>query len=120
MVKYLRIFVFYFLFGEISLQKCEEYFDDDILGSEKNGELYQEIVCFMIVGLKESITYVIKSSPEITVNAVWLRDELFECLDILCQCDFDVREIACDNHHCNVSTFEKLLKRCNQIQTIYV
>ena len=56
----------------------------------------------------------IKSSPEITINAAWLRDELFECLDVLYQCDFDVRIIVCDNLQSNVSTFEKLLERCNQ------
>ena len=68
----------------------------------------------MIVGLKTSIPYVIKSSPEITTNATWLRHELVECFDVLCQCDFDVRVIVCDNLHCNVSTFKKLLERHNQ------
>ena len=35
----------------------------------------------------------------ITINAAWIKDELFECLNVLCQCDFDVRAIVCDNHH---------------------
>ena len=37
------------------LQKCEEYFGGEQIGSSKNGELYKGIVCFMIVGFKESI-----------------------------------------------------------------
>ena len=37
------------LFDEMYLQKCEEYFGDELIGSDENGELYKEIVCFMIV-----------------------------------------------------------------------
>ena len=35
-----------------------------MIGCDNEGELYKGIVCFMIVGLKESIPYVINSSPE--------------------------------------------------------
>ena len=62
------------------LQKCEEYFGGEQIGSDDNGELYKGTIYFMIAGLKES-THVIKTSPQITINAVWFRDELFECLD---------------------------------------
>ena len=102
------------LFDEMYLQKCEEYFGGELIGSDENGELYKETVCFMIVGLKESIPYMVKSSLEITINAAWLRDELFECLDFLCQYDFNVHAIVCDNHQSDVSTFKKLLEGCNQ------
>ena len=95
-------------------QKYEEYFGGELIGSDENGELYKGIVCFMVVGLKESIPYVISSSPEITINAAWFRNELFECLDVLYQCDFNVRAIFCDNNQSNVSTFKKLLERRNQ------
>ena len=37
------------LFDEMYLQKCEEYFGGELIGSDKNGELYKEIVCFMTV-----------------------------------------------------------------------
>ena len=43
------------LFDEMYLQKCEEYFGGELIGSDENGELYKEIVCFMMVRLKESI-----------------------------------------------------------------
>ena len=43
------------LFDEMYLQKCEEYFGGELIGSDENGELYKEIVCCMIVRLKESI-----------------------------------------------------------------
>ena len=50
------------IFDEMYLQKCEEYFVGEMIGSDESGELYNGIVCFMIVGLKQNIPYVIKSS----------------------------------------------------------
>ena len=38
----------YFFFGEMYLQKCEEYFGGEQIGSEENGEWYKGIACFMI------------------------------------------------------------------------
>ena len=46
------------LFDEMYLQKCEEYYGGEHIGSYENGELYKGIVYsfgFMIGGLKESI-----------------------------------------------------------------
>ena len=83
MVKYQRICL---LFDEMYLQKCEEYFGGEQIGSDDNGELYKGTIYFMIAGLKES-THVIKSSPQITLNATWFRDELFECLDVHTELD---------------------------------
>ena len=77
MVKYLRISVSYLM--NFFLQKCGEYFEGELNGSDDNGELYKGIVYFMIV-VWTNPSRVIKSSPEITINATWLRDELFECL----------------------------------------
>ena len=67
------------LFYEMYLQKCEEYFGGEMIGSDENGELDKGIVCFVIKGMKESIPcdQVISRKN----NAVLLRDELFECFD---------------------------------------
>ena len=46
------------------LQKCEEYFGGEIIGSDECAKFYKGIVCFM-AGLKESIPYFIKTSSEI-------------------------------------------------------
>ena len=48
------------MFGEMYLQKCEEYFAGDLMDCKSEGELYKGLVYFMIVGLKNSIPYVIK------------------------------------------------------------
>ena len=45
------------IFDEMYLQKSEEYLGREIIGCDDEGELYKGIVCFMIVGLNESIPY---------------------------------------------------------------
>ena len=40
------------MFDEMYLQKCEEYCSGEIIGANKNNELYKGLVSFMIVGLK--------------------------------------------------------------------
>ena len=80
-------------------------------GCDDEGELYKGIVCFMIVGLKESIPYEIKSSPETNIDANWLKTELLDSLEILSKCGFRVRDIVGDNHPSNVCNFKKLLEQ---------
>ena len=69
------------LFDEMYLQKCEEYFGGDLIGCGKDGNLYKGLVCFMIVGLKKSVPYVIKSSPLTRISADWLKKEVLECFN---------------------------------------
>lgn len=52
--------------------------------------------------MKEYIPYAINSSPEIAINAAWLRNKLLECLDVLYRRDFNVSAVTCENHQYNV------------------
>ena len=70
------------IFDEMYLQKNQEYFfgggggggrERGMIGCNDKGEVYKGIVCFMIVCLKESIPYVIKSLPEANIDANWLK-----------------------------------------------
>ena len=54
-------------FDEMYLQKSKEYFWGEMFVCDNKGELYKGIVYFMIFGLKDSIPYVIKSSPETNI-----------------------------------------------------
>ena len=81
----------YLLFDEMYLQKCKEYSGGDLIGCGEDGNLHKGLVCFMIVGLKESVPYLIKSWPETGISTDWLKNEAFQCLDVLIKCDF-VRE----------------------------
>ena len=55
--------------------------------------IYKRIIC-LIIGRVIS-DQVISTN---TINAAWLRDELFEYLYVLYQCDLNVHVIVCDNH----------------------
>ena len=67
-----------------------------MIACDDEGELYKVIVCFLKVGLKESVPYAIKSSPETNTDANWLKTELLDSLEILSICGFHVRAIAWD------------------------
>ena len=73
----------YMIFDECTYKKSQEYLWKEMIGCDDEGELYKGIVCFMIVGLKESIPYVIKSSPETNTDADWLKTKLLDSLEIL-------------------------------------
>ena len=96
------------------LQKCQEYFAGGLVGCSSEGELYKRLVCFMIVGLKNSILYVIKLSPGTKIYADWLKEELIDCLGILSKSGFNVRAIVCDNHPSKASNFKNLPQHFNQ------
>ena len=102
------------IFYEMYLQISQEYFWVEMIGCDDEGVLYQGKVYFMIVSLKESIPYVIKSSPEINVDADWLKTELLDSLKILFNCGFRVRAFVYDNHPPNVFSFKKVLEHVTQ------
>ena len=63
------------------------------MGCNSEGKLYKVLVCFMTAGLKNSIPYVIKSSPETKINVDWLKEELVSGFAPIW-----FRAIVCDNH----------------------
>ena len=52
------------LWGEINQQRCEQYLAGNLTGLQNYGNLYKGLFCFMIVGLKISVCYVIKLLQE--------------------------------------------------------
>ena len=102
------------MFEEMYLQKYEEYSAEDLVGCNSEGELYKGLICFIIVGLKNYIPYVIKSSPETKMNDDWLKKELIGYLGILSKSGFIVRALVCGNHPSNVSTLKNTLQRFKQ------
>ena len=49
--------------------------DEMFLQKDEEGELYQGIACFMIVGLKQSVPHVIQAIPEVTITSEWLAEK---------------------------------------------
>ena len=64
------------MFGEIYLQKCEEYCGGEIIDTNKNNELYKGLLSFMIVWLKKNAPYIIKSAPERKIDGKWIKKQI--------------------------------------------
>ena len=97
------------LFDEMYLQKYVEYCGGEFFGSNISNELYKSIVCFMIIGLKENVSYDVKAVPVTFINSELLKYELLNCLELLITGGLNVRTVICDNHAANVLTFTKLI-----------
>ena len=93
---------------EMYLQMGSEYTGGDFIGADKDGNLYKGIVTFMVVGVKTNTPYVIKASPEVSINGTWLADEMDGCISLLAENGFRVRAIVTDNHSSNVNAFSEL------------
>ena len=93
------------MFDEMYLQKCEEYCGGEIIGANENNELYNGLVSFMIVGIKENAPYIIKSVPERNIDGKWIKEQILGSLKTLKNCGFRVRAVASDNHSANVLAY---------------
>ena len=56
------------LLGEMYLQKSVEYCGGEFFGSSISNELYKSVMCFMIIGLKENLSYVVQAAPVTFIN----------------------------------------------------
>ena len=83
---------------DMYLQKSTQYHSGEYVGADEEGNMYKGIVAFMIVGLKESIPYVVQALPEVTFNGQWLAEKMVECIDSLIDCGFCVRGLVTDNN----------------------
>ena len=99
------------MFDEMYLQKSTQFHGGTYEGADEDGNPYKGIVVFMIVGLKQSISYVIKACPEITINGKWIAEETKKAISQLSKAGFNVRGVVADNHSSNVSAYNILLKQ---------
>ena len=104
-------FDFLLLVDEMYLKKSVQYHRGYSLDQDEEGNLYKGIVIFMIVSLKQSISHVVKSRPEVSINGEWLKIEIEECILNLKETGFKVREVIADDHSANVNAFSHLLNR---------
>ena len=70
---------------EMYLQKCVRYVGGDYLGSDDEGNFFKGIVVFMIQGLQQSVSVVVKACPEISVRGEWLASEMSDSIQQLCK-----------------------------------
>ena len=96
---------------EMYVQKGTQFASGEYVGADEDGNLYKGVVVFMIVGMKESIPYVVKAFPETTISGSWLSDQIDECIDTLADRGVNVRAVVTDNHSANVNAFSNLHKK---------
>ena len=53
------------------------------MGVDEEGNLYKGIVAFIVVGLNQSIPFVIQAIPEVTFNGQWLVEKFSDNMDNL-------------------------------------
>ena len=105
---------------EMFLKQSSQYHGGSYVGEDSDGELYKGIVVFMIVGMRESIPYVIKTCPEVSINGHWLHNEIDSSIYNLTDCGFQVRGVVCDNHSVNVRAFSELLKHYESESELFI
>ena len=74
----------------------------------------------MVVGLKQSIPYVIQAIPEVSFTGKWLSERMAENIHNLIQAGFCVRGIVTDNHSANINAFSSLVKTFNSESNLYI
>ena len=99
-----------FFFDKIYLQKCE-YSGGESIGTDDKGSAYKGMVCYMVVGLKNNVSHVLKSVPEKELIGKWLSNELLDCIKSLQDSGFKVKGVVSDDHVSNVSACRILLSR---------
>ena len=65
----------------------------------------------MVVGLKQSIPFVVQAISEVTFNGQWFAEKFSDNIDNLIEIGLFVRGIVTDNHSANVNAFSALIKR---------
>ena len=83
------------------LQKSVQYHGGKLIGKDEKGDFYNGILVFMVVGLKQSVPYVIKACPKTSHSGRWLTDEIEESLLTLSDAGLRIRAIITDNHSTN-------------------
>ena len=98
------------LIDEMYLQKSCEYHGGKFYGKDGHGAFYNGSVVFIVVGLRKSIPYVIKTLPESKISGEWLKPQIIESLCSLHTAGFYVRAGTTGNHSVNVAAFSFLKK----------
>ena len=98
------------MIDENYLQKSAHYQSGEYIGVDKEGNLYKGIVVFMVVGLKQSILFVVQAITEVTFNGQCLSKKISDNIDNLIEIGLCVLGIVTDSHSANVNAFPALIK----------
>ena len=84
----------------------QQHQSGEFLGVDEEG-----IITFMVVGLKQSMPFVVQAIPEIIFNVHWLVGKISDNIDNLIEFGLCVRSIqVTDNNSAYVNAFSALIK----------
>ena len=95
------------MIDETYLQKSAQYQSGEyMVGVDEEG-----ITTFVVVGLKQSVPFVIQVIPEVIFNEHWLVEKISDVTDNLIKFGLCVRSIqVTENHSANMNAFSALIK----------
>ena len=99
------------LLDEMHLQQQLQFDGQDIIGCNENLEMFKGILCFMVISLKKTVPNVIKAVPIVKLSSDIIFDWILNCLKVLNDANFQPRCVISDNHHSNISAFNKLTNK---------
>ena len=82
------------MIDEMYLQKSAPYHPGEYV---EEWNLYKEIFVIMVVGLKESILFVVQTILKVTFNGQWLAEKINDIIDNLIEIKLCVQVIVIDN-----------------------
>ena len=77
-------------FDEMFLQKSQEFVGGTMVGCNEDGVLFKGILCFMLVGLRQSVPFIIKAIPEEDIQVDWLVEEIKDTIRQFHEVGFNV------------------------------
>ena len=107
------------LIDEMCLQKSVQTHGGKLIGKEEKGHFYNGILVIMVVGLKQSVPYVIKACPKTNLSGRWLTDEIEESLSTLSDAGLSTHAIITDNHSTNLTAFKMLIAKYESSTNYY-
>ena len=83
------------MIDEMYFQKSPHYQSGEYV--EEEGNLYKRIFAFVVVGLKQSLPFVVQTIPEVTFNGQWLTEKISDNIDNLKEIGLCAQGIVTDN-----------------------
>jgi hypothetical protein len=108
------------MIDEMYIQKAAQYQAGEYIGADEEDNLYKGIVVFMVVGLQQSLPFVVQALPEVTFNGEWLAAQIDKAIENLSEAGFIVRGVVTDNHSANVRAFSKLIEQLNSDSELHI
>ena len=96
-------------------EKATQHHGCEYAGADDEGNLYKDIVAFMIAWLKESIPYIVETIHKIKFSGELLPDTMPNCTD-----DLTSSGIATDNHTSNLHELSSLATMLNSYSNQYI